>query len=231
MRQPFTSTLAAALLLLAAPAFAQEWAEYSNKVDRFSINAPGQPTSQDITWPSEYGAVFPGRVYTWAMGPSKYTVTVIDYTDAERIHSERTNHTEADSNNMYWRIDIQASIQYAATKLFRKRPGATVTFDAWHYIDLVTGHQLQLTNADQSRSFVGIYLHENRLYIIEATVPPRAPQPGLFQQSIGFLDEAGNHVRYRDFYYNKPPAPKLGGRGGGGRPGGPGAAGGGAPQQ
>jgi len=34
-------------------------------------------------------------------------------------------------------------------------------------ICLVEGHQLQLTNADQSRTFVGIYLHENRLYILK----------------------------------------------------------------
>jgi hypothetical protein len=247
MRHFLTSTIAV-ILFFAASASAQdrgpqgasvglgveEWTEYNNKVDRFTINAPGQPTAEDIKWPSEYGAVMPGRVYRWTSGASKYSVTVIDYTDAERIHSERTNHTEADSNNMYWRIDIQASIQYAATKLYRQRPGAKVTFDAWHYIDLVSGQQLQLTNEDQSRTFVGIYLHENRLYITEATVPPRAPQPGLFQQSVGFLDENGNHVRYREIYFNRTPAPKLqegrGGRGGAGRGGGQGQ-GGGAPQQ
>ena len=227
MRHLLTSTLAA-LVLFAAPAVAQEWAEYNNKVDRFTINAPGQPTVQDITWPSEYGAVFPGRVYTWNAGTSKYLMTVIDYTDAERIHAERKNHTEADSLPIYWQIDIQASLAYAATKI-RQRPGVKVTFDAFHYIDLITGHQLQLTNPDQTRTFAAIYLHENRLYIAEATVPQRAPPPGLFQQSIGFLDEAGNHVRYREFYYNKPPTPKLSGRGRGGRPGGPGGAG--TPQQ
>ena len=224
---------AAMFVLLAGSAFAQEYTEYVNKVDRFTVNAPGQPTVQDTTWPSEYGAVFPGRVYNWTAGANKYSMTVIDYTEAERIHAERKNHTEADSNNMYWRIDIQASIQYAATK-FRRRPGATVTFDAWHYIDLVSGHQLQLTNADLSRSFIGIYLHENRLYVLEATVPPRAPPPGLFQQSVGFLDEAGNHVRYREIYFNKTPEPKLqegrGGRGGAGGGGGRGGRGG-APQQ
>jgi hypothetical protein len=133
-------------------------------------------------------------------------VTVVDYTDAERIHAARTNKTQADSAPIYWQIDVQASIAYAATK-FRQRPGVTVTFDAFHYIDLVSGHQLQLTNADQSRTFVGIYLHESRLYILEATVPPRAPQPGLFQQSLSFLDASGKLVRYPTIYYNRlPPA-------------------------
>jgi hypothetical protein len=187
-----------------APAFAQEWTEYKSLKDRFTVNLPGQPTVQEITWPSEYGAVFPGRVYSLTQGRNKYSMTVIDYTESERRHAERTNHTDADSGNMYWRIDIQASVAYAATK-FRQRPGVKVTFDAYHYIDLVSGHQLQLTNPDESRTFVGIYLHENRLYILEATVPPRAPQPGLFQQSVGFLDEKGDHVRYREIYFNKLP--------------------------
>ena len=138
------------------------------------------------------------------------------------------------AGSMYWRIDIMASIQYAATTLFRQREGATVTYDAWHYIDLVEGHQLQLTNADESRSFVGIYLHENRLYVVEATVPRRAPQPGLFQQNLSFLDEAGERVRHDAIYSNVLPpvtldraGPGGGGRGRGGGGGGRGGGGGG----
>ena len=42
----------------------------------------------------------------------------------------------------------------------------------------------------------------NRLYIFEATVPPRAPEPGLFQQSPRFLDADGKPVRYPDNYMN-----------------------------
>ena len=128
---------------------------------------------------------------------------MVDYTDAERIHAERTNKTEAESPSIYWQIDVQASIAYAAWQ-FRQR-NAKVTYDAWHYIDLVEGHQLQLTNADQSRTFAGIYLHESRLYILEATVPPGAPPPGLFQQSLSFLDEEGNRVRYDSIYSNRLP--------------------------
>ena len=42
----------------------------------------------------------------------------------------------------------------------------------WNFMDLVDGHQLQLTNnADKSRTFVSIYMHMNKLYIMEGTVP------------------------------------------------------------
>ena len=216
--------LAALVLCASVPAFAQEWTEYVNRMDRFTTVFPGQPAVQEIKWPSEYGAVFPGRVYPHQNGPTRYSITVIDYTDAERRHAELIKN-EAFSASIYWQIDVMASIQYAATK-FRQREGARVTYDAWHYISLVEGQQLQLTNADQSRSFVGIYLHENRLYIAEATVPAGAPQPGMFQQALGFLDEAGNNVRYDSIYSNRLPPSRLGGRGRGGRGDGAGGRGG-----
>ena len=194
--------IAGITVLLGATLLAQEWSTYSNRLDRFEVNFPGQPKVEEIKWPSEYGAVFPGRVYSLEQNGGRYSVTVIDYTDAERIHAARTNHTEADSLPIYWQVDVQASIAYAATK-FRQRPGVKVTYDAFHYIDLVSGHQLQITNPDQSRTFAGIYLHESRLYILEATVPAKAPPPGLFQQSLGFLDAAGKKVRYPTIYYNR----------------------------
>ena len=210
------------ILFVSGPAFAQDWITYVSREDRFSVNFPDQPKVETITWPSEYGAVFPGRVHTYVDGPSRYSVTVIDYTDAEKLHAALTK-PESFQDSIYWQIDIQASIQYAATK-YRQRPGVKVTYDAWHYIDLVEGHQLQITNADQSRTFVGIYLHENRLYILDATVPRGAARPGLFQQSLSFLDEAGNRVRHDAIYSNRLPPRTLGGRGGrgGGRGGGQG---------
>lgn len=208
--------LPVAVLLHVSPALAQEWADFTSKIDRFTVNLPGQPKVEEIKWQSEYDAVFPGRVYALEQGGNRYSVTVIDYTDSEAIHAARTNRTEAETGGAYWQVDIVASIAYAATK-FRQRPGVRVTYDAYHYVDLVSGHQLQLTNQDQSRTFVAIYLHENRLYILEATVPPKAPQPGLFQQSLSLLDETGNRVRYQTIYYNRLPPTRLGRGGRGGR--------------
>ena len=210
------SLLVALVLCSPGPTLAQEWDTYVSRVDRFSITFPGEPAVEDIEWPSEYGAVFQGRVYTVRQGASRFAVTAIDYTDAEARHAALTKNVSF-AGTVYWQIDIMASIQYAATK-FRQREGSTVTYDAWHYIDLVEGHQLQLTNADQSQTFVGIYLHENRLYIVEGTVPRNAAPPGLFQQNLSFLDEAGERVRHREIYSNVlPPVTQ--------QQGGPGAAG------
>ena len=195
--------LPAMLLLFALPSGAQTWVTYEDRADRFSVNFPGVPTVEELSWDSEYRAVFPGRVHRYVDGDRSYSVTVIDYSESERIHAERTNKTQADSLPNYWQIDVLSSIAFAAWQ-YRQR-AAEVTYDAWHYIDLIAGHQLQLTNPDQSRSFVGIYLHESRLYILEARVPAAAPPPGLFQQSLSFLDGAGERVRYDYIYTNQLP--------------------------
>ena len=44
---------------------------------------------------------------------------------------------------------------------------------------------------------MAIHLNARRLYILEGTVPDEAPPPGLFQQSLGILDEDGRRIRYR----------------------------------
>ena len=193
-----TLLLAALALVPSGSLLAQAWVDYQNTTDFFSINfpEPAEPQVRDIAWPSEYGAVFPGRVYTMEEGPATYSVTVIDYTDSRQIHQARTNSTEADSpvTYEYWRIDVIASVAYAARQ-FRER-ASEVTYDAWHHVDRVAGHQLNITNADESRSYVGIYLHEARLYIVKATVPKGHPPQGQFQQSLGFIDEQGRNIRY-----------------------------------
>ena len=204
-----TSLMAAlCVLVLAQPLLAQDWKEYENRVDRFTVPAPGEPKVEAIMWDSEYGAKFPGRVYRWQQGRTSYSVTVIDYSDAERIHSE-VNHIAYRGGPGYWTIDIMASIDYAATR-YRQKPGVKVTYDAWQYIERVTGHGLQLINPDESRTHVGIYLHENRLYILDATAAKGEAPPIIFEQSFGFLDAEGKPVQYRSFYFNRLPAARLG---------------------
>lgn len=206
---------AACVLLMAQPLFAQkEWIEYKNLEDHFAINAPGEPMVEKTTWTSEYDSMFPEVIYRWTDGPNKYSVSVIDYSDSEAKYLAN-HHTEDFSAPAYWQIDILGSIQYAATKLYRMKPGVKITFDNFHYINLVTGHQLTVVNPDRTRSYVGLYLHENRLYILDATVAPNAPAPIIFQQSLEFLDAEGKSVRYRTYYFDKLPEPKAGRRGAG----------------
>ena len=185
------------IVFSSGPTVARDWIHYFSTTDLFSIQSLGEFEVQDISYPSEYGAIFPARVYSYEDGANRYSVTVVDYTDSQRIHTERTDRTEADYLSVYWEVDVRASVAYAAWNI--RQRGGEVTYDAYHYIDLVEGHQLQITNSDLTRTYAGIYLHDSRLYIVEATVSPGSVPPGFFQQSLQFIDEAGDRVRYRNY--------------------------------
>ena len=174
--------------------------------DRFRMFGPGQPEFEGISYPSEYGVEYPARVYAYEDDPDRYSLTVVDYSDAQRIHSERTNKTSADDGSIYWSVDVLGSIAYAAWNI-RSR-GGEATYDAFHYIQRVDGHQLQITNADQSRTYAGIYLQDLRLYIVEATSPAGRPPPTIFQKSLELLNEDGEIFNYR---YLHTPDIRIGG--------------------
>jgi hypothetical protein len=217
-----TSIFAAALILfLSTPSIAQEWIQFSTRVDAFAVNFPSEPKVQEITYPTEYGITLPGRVYSVENGASRYSMTVIDYKDAEKIHTARSAECqkkggEGDACNNAWRGEVQGSIVFASWKFFQRN--AKVTHYAWYVSDNIEGHRLQLLNPDASRTFAAIHRHGTRLYISEATVPKGAPAPGLFQQSLQFLDEEGKFVRYRGYYttgyseewkFPAPPPPRA----------------------
>jgi len=184
-------------LLFSGPALAQGWIEYSSTTDGFRIQTPGAFEVEEIDYPSEYGVVFPARVYSYENGGSRYSVTVVDYRDSQRLHEARIKELDDVYLPVYGEVEVRGSIAFAATNL-RKR-GGEVTYDAYHYVNRVDGHQLQMTNPDQTRTYAAIYLRESRLYILDATVSPGTPPAGMFQQSLEFIDENGETIRYRHF--------------------------------
>ena len=108
--------------------------------------------------------------------------------------------------------DLRGALGYAVSSFLQR--DAKVTY-AFADSDRVEGRRIQLTNADQSRTFVAVYMHENRLYILDGTVSPSAPPPALFQQNFGFFDKDGVRMRYRTLYsnlYAPPPREETRGR-------------------
>lgn len=188
--------LALLMALAAGAAGAQNWHQYTSQQDRFRIHTPGEFQVEEISYASEYRATFPARVYSYEDGAgNRFSVTVVDYTDSLRIHTERAR-TEADYL-LYWEVDIRASVAYAAANL-RSR-GGEIVYDAYHYIDRVEGHQLHMVNLDDTRTYAAIYLHDSHLYIVEATIMPGTPPAGQFQQSLEFIDQNGDRIRYQNF--------------------------------
>jgi hypothetical protein len=206
--------LATALsVLLSVPVFAQaqEWIDFSSKADFFTINFPAQPSVTETTYESEYSLKLPARVYRSDNGPNHYTVTVVDYNAAEKLEAERVKKCQAaggegDLCNDHTRAEIRGAMIHATWLLVQK--SAKLTHLSYSNADRVEGHEIYLTNTDGSRTIAAVYMHENRLYIIEGNVPAKSPPPAIFYQSMGFIDREGKRIRYDTPYSNGFPAPR-----------------------
>ena len=220
------------MLVAAGTAAAQEWEEFVSKEDGFKVDFPGTPKVADLTWKSQMDYILPGKVYSVDKGKERYSMTVVDYRPIEQQGIERAKTCEEGNQQCrqnagimgpgYWKHDERSALMYATFKLIQK--AKQVTSLAWEWQDMVEGNFLQLTNADDSRTFAYVAMHENKLYILEGTVPKGYPQPGLFQQSMGFVDANGNGLRYQGIIYSNAyhgmgvyPKPQGQGQGGGGR--------------
>jgi hypothetical protein len=199
------NSLIAAALIVAAPTLssAQAFIQFSSPTDLFAVNFPGEPAVRSTMWMSEHDVPLPARVYSVDNARGRFSMTVVDYKDAEKLHTERSllcqkAKGEGDACMNSWRNDVAGAVVWATRQLLER--DAKMTFYGWYAADLVSGHQLQLLNADQSRTFATVNMHGTRLYVLEGTVPRGAPAPGLFQQSLMFLDEKGNSIRYQNYY-------------------------------
>lgn len=193
-----------------------EWEEIVSQEERFMTVFPGHPTIQETTWFSQFGAVLPARVYSMRKGQSRYSVTVVDYNPVERLLVERSRACPSGANTCqgiadwgvgYWKTDIRGALLFAVSKFLERDAKATSLM--WNGISLVQGMEMRLTNnADQSRTFASIYMHENRLVVVEGMVPRGDPPPVAFNESLNWLDEQGRPVRYQATYVNIPDVPK-----------------------
>jgi len=211
-----TTLVFALVLSMAGPAVAQEWTEYANKQDGFKVDFPGEPKVTQSTWTTEQGYVLPAQVYSAEKGRERYSMTVVDYSGIKQQGSQRAAKCPPGAETCrgqatggfadiigpgYSTQDIRGALVYASFKFIQR--DAKVTHYLWNWQDLVEGHELHLTNnADQSRTLAYIAMHENKLYMLEGTVPKGYPEPGLFYQSLGWVDQDGNGVRYQTVYSN-----------------------------
>jgi hypothetical protein len=171
--------------------------DYVNKDDLFSVSVPCKFTVKDIVWATEYDSKVPGHVYGCKDGANEYEMSVINYTDIEKIRAAQ-EHTDAATGVVYAKIDLFASVDYACTRL--RNEAAKVTYDAWHYMNLIPGHELQYTLPDGRRVYAAAYLHEYRLYIMKATIPAKGIPPLLYTQSFSAVRPDGTAIRYATIY-------------------------------
>jgi len=201
------------VLALAGSALAQDdWTEFVSREDGFRITFPGTPKVQSITWTSQMGYSLPARVFSVDRGREHYSVTVADYRGIEQLGVARSQSCAPGAETCiggqtrivgpgYWKSDVHGAITYAAFKLLQR--DAKLTGMTWNWAEQVEGTLLQFTNtADQSRTSASIYMHDNRLYVIEGTVPKGYPEPELFKMSIGFIRPDGTESNIYSSVYN-----------------------------
>lgn len=213
-----TALLLAAFTLLGPWPAAAQWIEFSSKEDLFSVNFPQPPKVESITYVSQQEAPLPGRVYTATEGQSRYSMTVVDYTRLEKIQAERIKNCPPDAHmscrgtgpggptgSGYSKLDKAGAIDFATWHIIER--GGKITYFAWSVVDYIGGRWMHISNPDGSRTYNAIHMHDDRLYILEATVPKGRPEPGLFNQSLRFVDEKGLPIRYNGLYMNGYPKP------------------------
>ena len=205
---------AACILACSAGASAQQdpWTEFVSREDGFRITFPGAPKIQAITWTSQMGYPLPARVFTVDRDRVHYSVTVADYRGIEKLGTAKSQSCTPGAETCiggqtrivgpgYWKSDVHGAITYAVFKLLQR--DAKLTGMTWNWAEQVEGTLLQFTNAsDQSRTSAAIYMHDNRLYVIEGTVPKGYPEPELFKMSIGFIRPDGTESNIYSSVYN-----------------------------
>ena len=198
----------AASLSAAAPAFAQDWAPMTSREDGFRANFPGKPTVETISYTTEFNLTLPGRVYRASDTFGRYSTTVVDYRDVERMHGERAaacraakgaNQKDGDSCQNDFTLEVAGAMDHAMFR-YLKRDGVKITQYGTYFVEVVSGRLLHLTNADRSRTNVAVHQHAGRLYIHEATVPVDMPEPILFMESLAWVNGEGLAIRYRTLY-------------------------------
>jgi hypothetical protein len=195
-------------LFVTTPTSAQDWKTVTVIEDGFRANYPGDPTAATISYDSEFRLSLPGRVYRAADALGRYSTTVVDYRDAERLHNERsatclaangTNQQDGDTCQNDFVMEVAGAMDHAVSH-FLGRDGVKVTHYGTYFLDMVSGRLLQLTNSDRSRTYVAVHQHAGRLYVQEATVPAEMPEPILFLQSLAWVNDQGQAIRYRTLY-------------------------------
>ena len=130
----FLSLIPAALaLVFSSAAYAQGFAEWPDREDRFTVNFPGEPAKSEMPYKTAKGTMLTARVFT-AEAPATsiqrgtYSVTVVDYRSAPD--------------------EAATAIQEAAATI---RAKGTPKYDAGGNIDQMASWRMTIETPDKRR--------------------------------------------------------------------------------
>jgi len=204
--------ICACLMLLPTSVLAQDWVEFASVEDGFRIAFPAQPEVSGVPYTSQYGYALPAKVYSVTKGPQRFSVTVVDFRGIQQLAIAKVCPKGPETcrrggltpiiGEGEWRNDIRGAMLYSLNSYLAR--GSTITNITGDWQDLVEGMMVQLTNADRSRTYASISMHDNRLYIVDGTAPAVGyPPPIAFQQNFSVIDGQGRPIRYQRMYSNR----------------------------
>jgi hypothetical protein len=158
------------VMLLAAPAAAQEWKEFGDPAYSFEVAFPGEPKIESTTFETADGRQVAARLYSVSSERGAFKLTIAELPDRA--------------------AQKDAEIDHAAMALAR---AGTVTLDIPHRISAVYGRQLNIAGADGSYSSIALFYYKRRLYQIQGKVLPGGDNVTVdavrFQQSLVFTED------------------------------------------
>jgi hypothetical protein len=170
---------AVAALFLSSAVCAQNWDSYVNRDNFFSINLPGEPAVTEMPYKTTKGTTLTARVFTAISPPGtrlagKYTVTVVDYSNAKD--------------------ELKTASEQAENAIKAK---GTVKYDGINNIDLHLTKRLTVETATTRTLAEVLVAANNRLYITQAETALNIPPPAIFQAALQILDDKGLRIRTR----------------------------------
>ncbi|HXJ00016.1 MAG TPA: hypothetical protein VNH44_02255 [Micropepsaceae bacterium] len=163
-------------MILSAPVHAQSWGEYTDREQHFTVNFPGDPVVESISYKTEKGTALPAKVYTAkdARG-GEYKITVVNYSMA------------AD--------EAPTAIAEAAKA---ERAKGDVKYDGLEHQNNMKSQRVSVAMTNGRFLLAEALMDHGRLFIMEADTPPKMPPPSQFQASLQVLDDNGIAIRYKN---------------------------------
>jgi len=80
----------------------------------------------------------------------------------------------SDTGLGYWKNDVRGAVTYGISKYLVDKD-VKVSHLMFNFMQMVAGQEMQLTNANGTRTSVSAYMHADRLFVAESTTPKGMP--------------------------------------------------------
>ena len=159
--------LALAGLLASTPAAAQVWKEYAYPHHSITLAFPTDPKIETIRYQTIEGRAVDAQVYSVTQESGVLRLIVADFSRSA--------------------LNENAVTEDAIKRL---KEGGDVKLDIVHRISQLYGRQLSIAGRDGSHSFIAVFFHKKRLYLLEgkAASSNTTSEAIRFQQSLSFTD-------------------------------------------